>query len=271
MAPSAKSPTTYVKDVVLVFPGGILRSTGKLKPLRTSEAADSFCMLCPQCEDPTHVHQLYACDNGHKDMPPDTITSRGAEVGDVLVSLTGEEVTAARKVASNNTMELSVHPAREVEKNVLPTGIAYAFVPTAAVDPFYGVFAELARSKSVALVGKLVVRGKVKRFRLVPEPFGLALIELCAPEEVYAYEKMGTTPNPAHMKLARQLAAAARRPFDPEEYRDQTADRVAAIIEAKLNGETISPVVAITVTAEPEIDIIAALEASLAAVRAAAA
>lgn len=261
------TPRTFAKDIRLTL--GLAGTTGNLKPLRSSEKADSFCILCPSCTTPTKVEQRLVCENGHGPFLPNECEDRGKKVGDVLYALTGEEVEAARRSEfEGTTLELRVHPADQVEEATRPTGIAYAFLPTASKDPFYGILCELVDSLGTALVGVLVLRGKEKLFRIVREAHGLSLVELCRPEEMHRFEPVEQPFDPALMDLARKMVEAAKRDFDVDEYRDGTTDRVAAIIEAKANGAPVT--LAPRAAAKPQgEDLLAALEASLAAAQAA--
>jgi DNA end-binding protein Ku len=67
--------------------------------------------------------------------------------------------------------------------------------------------------------------------------------------------------------MARQLIDTLTADFEPDKYRDEYRDRVLALIEAKAEGQKL-----VTQPAEPEepgqaVDLMAALEASLDAVK----
>jgi DNA end-binding protein Ku len=70
------------------------------------------------------------------------------------------------------------------------------------------------------------------------------------------------------LKMARQLIESLSTDFEPDKYHDEYRERVLALIEAKAEGQEI---VAQAASEEPAqvIDLMAALEASLAAARAA--
>jgi non-homologous end joining protein Ku len=261
----ATSPRTFAKDIRLTL--GLAGTTGNLKPLRSSEKADSFCILCPTCPTPTKVEQRLVCEHGHGPFLPADCEGRGKKVGDVLYSLTGAEVEAARKSDhEGTTLELRVHPADQVEAMTRPTGIAYAFLPTSAKDQFYAILCELVDSLGTALIGVLVLRNKEKLFRLVREPHGLSLVELCRPQELYTFEAVEGDFDPALMDMARKMVEGAMRDFDPAEYADGTAARVDAILQAKANGTPV-PIESKRVEEPVGQDLLAALEASLAAVK----
>jgi non-homologous end joining protein Ku len=261
----ATSPRTYAKGITLRL--DLASTTGNLKPLRSSDKADSFCILCPECSDPTKVEQRLVCEHGHGPFLPADCEGRGKKVGDILYALTGAEVEAARTSdLEGTTLEVRVHPAHQVEAMTRPTGIAYAFLPTSPGDKVYSAFCEVVDSLTTALVGILVLRGKEKLFRIVRESHGLSLVELCRPEEMYAIEPAETPFDEKLTTLLGEWVNHSMCDFVAADYADGTAARVAAIIEAKSNG---APVV--LAPKAPKVDdsegLLAALEASLAAVK----
>jgi DNA end-binding protein Ku len=68
------------------------------------------------------------------------------------------------------------------------------------------------------------------------------------------------------LTMARQLIDSLSSDFEPEKYRDEYRDRVLALIERKAGGEEIA-VAPVAEESEPAPDLMAALEASLAAVQ----
>jgi DNA end-binding protein Ku len=69
------------------------------------------------------------------------------------------------------------------------------------------------------------------------------------------------------LKMARQLIESLSTDFEPEKYRDEYRERVLALIEQKAEG---AEIVAQPAVEEPAkvVDLMAALEASLAAAKA---
>jgi DNA end-binding protein Ku len=66
--------------------------------------------------------------------------------------------------------------------------------------------------------------------------------------------------------MATQLVESLAAPFDPGKYHDDYREKVLALIEAKADGEVIARPQVETQTA-PVVDLMAALEASLAKVK----
>jgi DNA end-binding protein Ku len=75
-----------------------------------------------------------------------------------------------------------------------------------------------------------------------------------------------TAPSERELQMAAQLVESLSAPFDPEKYHDDYREKVLALIEAKADGEIIQPAEVTTETA-PVVDLMAALEASLAKVK----
>ncbi len=66
--------------------------------------------------------------------------------------------------------------------------------------------------------------------------------------------------------MAAQLVESLSAPFDPSKYKDDYREKVLALIEAKAEGEVVVQPEA-PAPAAPVVDLMAALEASLAAAR----
>jgi DNA end-binding protein Ku len=74
--------------------------------------------------------------------------------------------------------------------------------------------------------------------------------------------------NPRELAVAKQLVNSLAAPFGPDKYRDTYRDEVLALVERKAQGEHIAVQPAVEEAAEPVPDLMSALRASLAAVRA---
>lgn len=263
--PRSSGPKTFASDVRINL--GLMGTVGNLKPLRKGRSKPARHYLCPECPEPTQVKQKYVCPNSDQHGPfiPSDCTSRGVEIGDRLVALSGEELETLESDGSP-VLELRVHPADQVEANTVPTGIAYRFEPSLENDQGYGVIADLAAEPDLAFIGVLTLRNEAKLFRLVRKDVGLVLVQVCWPEELNHFEPFSITYQTKYLDMAVQLVEGLRSDFNPEEYRNPENLRMAELLASKLDGVTVSK------PAAPELpstsDIEAALLASLAAVRA---
>jgi DNA end-binding protein Ku len=87
--------------------------------------------------------------------------------------------------------------------------------------------------------------------------------EVIAPEEMEVPTVSDTAPTERELDMAAQLVESLSAPFEPEKYHDDYREKVLALIEAKADGEIITAPAAPETTA-PVVDLMAALEASLA-------
>jgi DNA end-binding protein Ku len=100
----------------------------------------------------------------------------------------------------------------------------------------------------------------------------LVLATMLYDDEVVAVEDLDvptaadTEPSEREVNMATQLVESLTNPFEPSKYQDDYREKVLAMIEAKADGEIISAPEA-PAEAAPVVDLMAALEASLAAAR----
>jgi DNA end-binding protein Ku len=146
---------------------------------------------------------------------------------------------------------------------------SYYLVPDGRADKPYALLVEtMQRSGKVAL-GRFVLRTKQYLAALRARDGVLVLStmlyadEVVDPEELEVPTAADTSPSERELKMASQLVESLSAPFDPAKYRDDYREKVLALIEAKADGEIITPPEPAGETA-PVVDLMAALEASLA-------
>jgi DNA end-binding protein Ku len=147
---------------------------------------------------------------------------------------------------------------------------SYYLVPDGRADKPYALLAEtMARTGKVAL-GRFVLRTKQYLATLRVRDGVLLLATMLYADEVIATEDLevptaaDTKPSDRELKMASQLVESLSGDFEPGKYQDEHREKVLAMIEAKAEGE------AIATPEQPEkeapvVDLMAALEASLAA------
>lgn len=159
-----------------------------------------------------------------------------------------------------------------------------AFVDESQVDPIYFDSSFLAvpepqgakayRLLTRALedtsrlgVAKLTMRQREYTVFLRPRQHGLTLHTMYYSNEIANVAEYGKNEDakldPQEVKLAEQLVQSLAADFNPKEYRDEFHQRLNALIEAKLKGQSISA--APEAPRAPVIDIMQALKKSLAA------
>jgi DNA end-binding protein Ku len=150
---------------------------------------------------------------------------------------------------------------------------SYYVVPTAGGAKAYRLLLEAMRETGKVAVGRLVLRTKQQLSALRPTGDVMTLSTMMFGDEVLAPDRLDeldavaeTEASKREVTMARQLIDSLSSEFDPSNYRDEYRERVLALIERKAAGEEIAvPPEAEEPVAAP--DLMAALEASLAAVR----
>ncbi|MDQ6782321.1 MAG: Ku protein [Actinomycetota bacterium] len=147
---------------------------------------------------------------------------------------------------------------------------SYYLVPDGRADKPYALLAEtMAKTGKVAL-GRFVLRTKQYLATMRVKDGVLLLATMLYADEVVATEDLevptaaDTKPSERELKMASQLVESLSGEFDPGRYRDEYREKVLAMIEAKADGEVIAAPEE-TEKQAPVVDLMAALEASLAA------
>jgi DNA end-binding protein Ku len=150
---------------------------------------------------------------------------------------------------------------------------SYYLAPTAGGAKAYRLLLDAMRESGKVGIGLVVLRSKQQLCALRPNGDVLTLStmlfgdEVLSPDRIDELDAANEAPaSDRELAMAQQLIDSLSREFDPSKYHDQYRERVLELIEKKAAGEEIAvqPEVEET-TAAP--DLMAALEASLAAVK----
>jgi len=149
----------------------------------------------------------------------------------------------------------------------------YYLAPTAGGAKAYRLLLDAMRETGKVGLGRVVLRSKQQLCALRPMDEVLALTTMLFGDEVLEPDRLDELGSVAEaqasareLAMARQLIESLSGEFDPAKYRDDYRERVLELIERKAAGESIA--VQPQVEEErPAPDLMAALEASLAAVR----
>lgn len=265
--PKPKAPktpgTTMASAATITL--GMVTIPGKLKTVRTGESKKAAGMrtICPACLPVAEpVVQQYTCVNQHGPFFA-AECAKAKEVDGELVPFTGEDVAAVRAApeeSDHTLIELEVYPADQAAPYSRQTGVAYFFDAGPGTDAFVGLLRDLVSEPDWVFMAEIVVRGVRRWMRLQAAPHGLELVELARPEQVFVYEARELPYPSAYLATALQLAEAAKRDFDPERFRDGAAERLAAVLEAKAEGQPVA-----TVTSLPKAAAADTLETMLSA------
>lgn len=150
----------------------------------------------------------------------------------------------------------------------------YYVVPTAGGAKAYRLLLEAMRSTGKVGIGRIVLRSKRQLCALRPAGGVLALTTMLFGDEVLPPERLDELDAVAEaqssereLAMAKQLVETLAGHFDAAKFKDDYRERVLELIERKASGEQ---VVAPPPAPQPQTsapDLIAALEASLEAVR----
>jgi DNA end-binding protein Ku len=150
---------------------------------------------------------------------------------------------------------------------------SYYIVPSTGGEKPYRLLIEAMRESGKVGVGRIVLRTKQQLCALRPTRDVLTLSTMLFGDEVLPPDRLDeldaareAEASQREVAMAGQLIDSLSGKFDPEKFRDDYRDRVLELIERKAAGEEI----AVQPEAEepvPAPDLMAALEASLAAVK----
>jgi len=150
----------------------------------------------------------------------------------------------------------------------------YYLVPDKGASKAYGLLLHAMEEADKVAIARVVIRSKEQLVAIRPA-FGRALMmeTMVFADEVVSPEDIDDLPEASdlkisdrELKMAQQLIDSLSSEFEPEKYRDEYREKVLELIERKAAGEEIA--------VQPEApqpkkvpDLMAALEASLAAVK----
>jgi DNA end-binding protein Ku len=149
----------------------------------------------------------------------------------------------------------------------------YYLAPTAGGAKAYRLLLDAMRESGKVGIGKVVIRSKQQLCALRPTGDVLTLTTMLWGDEVLSPDRLDeigeieeAQATDRELKMAEQLIASLSSEFAPEKFKDEYREQVLQLIERKAAGEEI----AVQPQAEEPAavpDLMAALEASLAAVR----
>jgi DNA end-binding protein Ku len=149
----------------------------------------------------------------------------------------------------------------------------YYLAPTAGGAKAYRLLLDAMREAGKVGIGKVVLRSKQQLCALRPTGDVLALTTMLWGDEVLSPDRLDeigeieeAQATDRELKMAEQLIASLSAEFEPTKFHDEYREQVLALIEAKANGEEIAAAPQVEEPAAAP-DLMAALEASLAAVR----
>ncbi|HET9060960.1 MAG TPA: Ku protein [Acidimicrobiales bacterium] len=223
-------------------------------------------------------HQLHAPDGGRVNQK--RVCSVDGEEVDYSEIVKGYEIRKGEYVvvAPEELESLAPEASRSIDIE--------EFVDMAQIDPLffehsyyllpdgpaarpYALLVEAMEGTGMVGIGRFVLRTKQYLAALRPRDGVLVLSTLLFADEVVGTEDLevpttkDTKPSDRELTMARQLVASLSAEWEPAKYKDDHREKVMAMIEAKAEGNEIA-VPKAPAAAAPVVDLMAALEASLA-------
>ena len=151
---------------------------------------------------------------------------------------------------------------------------AYHLVPDEATAKPYKLLAEAMQEANKVAICHFVMRSKQHLAAIRPVDGRLMLStmvyadELVAAADLDGFDRLGDKAvDERETAMARQLIAALEADFEPDRYTDSYREALLELIERKASGATTATVAAPAPTSDTVVDLMAALEASVAAAK----
>ncbi len=238
--------------------------------LATESKGVSFNMLHAECHGRIQMKTYCPTDDAYIERR-DTV--RGYDVGAGQYIVVTDDDLAAVPLKTVRAIEIerfvSVDDAADGTRFVKQS---YYLEPDQVARKAFYLLKDVLAERGLRAIGKIVLRDREQLVALDPFSSTMLLSTLYWPDEIRTTDEL-TLPEseveikPAERAMAEQLVATMTAPFDPAAYRDEYREALIGIIEAKAAGSEIAPAVP-----EPSAalgDLMAALEASVAAAKAA--
>jgi len=199
---------------------------------------------------------------------------KGYELGDGrYVTVTDEELTGLDPGA-NRTIDLCEFVSQE-EIDPVFYDAAYVLVPDPVARKAYALLVRAMAEADRVGIARFVMRTKQYLAAMRPRDGHLVLSTMVYADEVNSVDGLDGLDgldevdlSPAEVAMAEQLIAGLSGTFEPEKYSDTHRDAVLELIERKAAGEEVV-VSRSGVETDKVVDLMAALEASVAAAKAA--
>jgi DNA end-binding protein Ku len=219
--------------------------------------------------DGSRIRQRRVCELEDKEVPADEIV-KGFEVSKGHYITLSDEELEAMKPESSHSVELEefVH-ADEIDPMQLERSYWLGPDRDSAARPFALFQKALAEEKLVG-IGRIVIGTKEQLVCVRPVGDGLALTTLFYSDEVtpeHEIERPEAEVPDRELAVARQLVSSLVTKWNPKEHKDTYREQLLAMIEQRAAGKTVETPSAPARSETKPGDLLAALEASLAAAK----
>lgn len=242
---------------------GLVTVPVKLYATGQSGARISFNMIHEPCN--ARVKQQWVCTKCGEVVDRDD-TVKGYEFAkDQYVLFSADELDAIETPTTEGIEVSEFLEAPEVDPVWFDR--AYYLGPDKGGARAYKLFSQALRDTNRVAIGQYAARGKMYLVMVRPIDGGLVMEQLRYAEEVRAFSEVPVDDvdlKKAEIQLATQLIEqTTTESFEPEKYKDEVRDQMLAMIEKKVEGESIQLATS-EQRAEPQIiDLMSALKASL--------
>lgn len=202
------------------------------------------------------------------EVPPEEIV-RGYEIrpGE-YVTVTEDELAALAPELTEGIEIQEFIELREIDPVYFEH--SYYLVPDKGGQKAYALLRQaMEQAKRVAL-GRVVMRGREYLTAIRAAGPVLVMSTLYYADEVVSVAELEGLPGETvqaterEVAMAQQLIEALAAPFEPEKYRDEYREAVLQLIEEKAAGKTVVPMAPKRAEAAPPVDLVKALEESIA-------
>jgi DNA end-binding protein Ku len=222
----------------------------------------SFNMIHRDCG--SRIQQQLFCPKEERTIGREE-TAKGYEFSRGQYVLFSEEELKAMEEKSTQTIEISEFLPREAIDPIYFQKANYV-APDKGGDRAYKLLAKALEQTGRWALAKYAARGKQYLVVLRPLNNGLVMQQLFYPNEIRSLSELDlgdAIVKDNELKMAVQLAEmGAADEFHPENYRDEVAERIRAMIQQKIDGEEITALDVEQPKAQV-IDLMEALKASL--------
>jgi DNA end-binding protein Ku len=184
---------------------------------------------------------------------------------DAYVLVTGDELKTL-EANSSEAMEIAQFVSLS-EVDPIYFEASYYSAPEDPGKRAYGLLLQAMEKLNVAAIAKVTLHSREQIVLMRPYHQGIILHTLYFPAEVREISEYGKADNMTlqkpEMDLAEQFIRQLTAKFEPEQYKDEYADRVLALIETKRAGQVVAGQPAKPKLA-PVIDLMEALKKSIA-------
>ncbi len=202
------------------------------------------------------------------EVPPEEIV-RGYELrpGE-YVTVTDEELAALAPELTEGIEIQEFVELREIDPVYFEH--SYYLAPDKGGQKAYALLRQAMEQAKRVAIGRVVMRGREYLTAIRAAGPALVMSTLYYADEVAPVTELEGLPGETvraterEVATAQQLIEALAAPFEPEKYRDEYREAVLQLIEEKAAGKTVVPMAPKRAEAAPPVDLVKALEESIA-------